>query len=59
MRDSQLTLRVVELLQAWQPSVIKGNAAEIGALAESAEVSLNVTPKTDIYGGSDTDSTLS
>jgi hypothetical protein len=29
----------LELLAAWQPTVIKGNAGEIGALAESAEVS--------------------
>jgi hydroxyethylthiazole kinase-like sugar kinase family protein len=29
----------VELLDAWQPTVIKGNAGEIGALAESVEVS--------------------
>jgi hydroxyethylthiazole kinase-like sugar kinase family protein len=27
-----------ELLDAWQPTVIKGNAAEIGALADSNEV---------------------
>ena len=27
-----------ELLEAWQPTVIKGNAAEIGALADSNEV---------------------
>ncbi|KAI9442417.1 thiamine biosynthetic bifunctional enzyme [Lactarius indigo] len=27
-----------ELLDAWQPTVIKGNAAEIGALADSKEV---------------------
>ena len=27
-----------ELLDAWQPTVIKGNAAEIGALADSDEV---------------------
>lgn len=40
--ESQLTPRRPELLQAWQPSVIKGNAAEIGALAESAEVSLDL-----------------
>jgi hydroxyethylthiazole kinase-like sugar kinase family protein len=29
---------VVELLSHWQPTVIKGNAAEIGAMAESTEV---------------------
>jgi hydroxyethylthiazole kinase-like sugar kinase family protein len=29
---------ILELLDAWQPTVIKGNAAEIGALAESNEV---------------------
>jgi hydroxyethylthiazole kinase-like sugar kinase family protein len=28
----------IELLDAWQPTVIKGNAAEIGALADSNEV---------------------
>jgi thiamine-phosphate diphosphorylase/hydroxyethylthiazole kinase len=28
-----------ELLSHWQPTVIKGNAAEIGAMAESTEVS--------------------
>lgn len=27
-----------ELLSHWQPTVIKGNAGEIGALAESTEV---------------------
>jgi thiamine-phosphate diphosphorylase/hydroxyethylthiazole kinase len=31
-------LWVPELLDAWQPTVIKGNAAEIGALADSDEV---------------------
>jgi hydroxyethylthiazole kinase-like sugar kinase family protein len=30
-----------ELLDAWQPTVIKGNAAEIGALADSNEVRLH------------------
>lgn len=29
---------MTELLAHWQPTVIKGNAAEIGALAKSAEV---------------------
>lgn len=29
------------MLDAWQPTVIKGNAAEIGALAESNEVCLH------------------
>jgi hydroxyethylthiazole kinase-like sugar kinase family protein len=29
---------IIALLDAWQPTVIKGNAAEIGALAESNEV---------------------
>jgi len=28
----------IELLDAWHPTVIKGNAAEIGALADSNEV---------------------
>ena len=28
----------LELLSHWQPTVIKGNAAEIGALAKSTEV---------------------
>ena len=28
-----------ELLSTWQPTVIKGNAAEIGAMAKSTEVS--------------------
>ena len=36
---SRSELNVVELLAHWQPTVIKGNAAEIGALAESTEVS--------------------
>jgi hydroxyethylthiazole kinase-like sugar kinase family protein len=31
-------LMIVELLSHWQPTVIKGNAAEIGAMAESTEV---------------------
>jgi hypothetical protein len=31
-------VRSVELLDAWQPTVIKGNAGEIGALAGSLEV---------------------
>jgi thiamine-phosphate diphosphorylase/hydroxyethylthiazole kinase len=31
-------LIVAELLSHWQPTVIKGNAAEIGAMAESTEV---------------------
>jgi hydroxyethylthiazole kinase-like sugar kinase family protein len=35
-------MRTLELLQAWQPAVIKGNAAEIGALAESSEVCLDI-----------------
>jgi hypothetical protein len=30
--------RPAELLDAWQPTVIKGNAGEIGALAGSLEV---------------------
>ena len=30
-----------ELLNAWQPTVIKGNSAEIGALADSNEVCLH------------------
>jgi len=29
-----------ELLSHWQPTIIKGNAAEIGAMAESTEVCL-------------------
>jgi hydroxyethylthiazole kinase-like sugar kinase family protein len=29
---------IAELLSHWQPTVIKGNAAEIGAMAESTEV---------------------
>jgi hydroxyethylthiazole kinase-like sugar kinase family protein len=29
---------ITGLLAAWQPTVIKGNAAEIGALADSDEV---------------------
>ena len=33
-----MVVNVIELLDAWQPTVIKGNAAEIGALAESNEV---------------------
>ena len=32
---------IPELLDAWQPTVIKGNAAEIGALAGSNEVRLH------------------
>jgi thiamine-phosphate diphosphorylase/hydroxyethylthiazole kinase len=31
-------LMIAELLSHWQPTVIKGNAAEIGAMAESTEV---------------------
>jgi hypothetical protein len=31
-------LIVAELLSHWQPTVTKGNAAEIGAMAESTEV---------------------
>jgi len=31
-------LMMTELLSHWQPTVIKGNAAEIGAMAESTEV---------------------
>ena len=31
-------LMIIELLSHWQPTVIKGNAAEIGAMAESTEV---------------------
>ena len=33
----------LELLAHWQPTVIKGNAAEIGALAESSEVSFHTS----------------
>jgi thiamine-phosphate diphosphorylase / hydroxyethylthiazole kinase len=33
-----MTVNAVELLDAWQPTVIKGNAAEIGALADLDEV---------------------
>jgi hydroxyethylthiazole kinase-like sugar kinase family protein len=33
-----MTVGHTELLDAWQPTVIKGNAAEIGALADSNEV---------------------
>jgi hydroxyethylthiazole kinase-like sugar kinase family protein len=33
-----MTMGHTELLDAWQPAVIKGNAAEIGALADSNEV---------------------
>lgn len=33
-----MTMGHTELLEAWQPTVIKGNAAEIGALADSNEV---------------------
>jgi hydroxyethylthiazole kinase-like sugar kinase family protein len=32
------TMWVAELLDEWQPTVIKGNAAEIGALANTNEV---------------------
>lgn len=32
------SIPAAELLSHWQPTVIKGNAAEIGALAESTEV---------------------
>jgi hydroxyethylthiazole kinase-like sugar kinase family protein len=39
------TANVVELLDAWQPTVIKGNAAEIGALAGSNEVCRRSDPK--------------
>jgi hypothetical protein len=35
-----LALMKVELLSHWQPTVIKGNAAEIGALAKSTEVNI-------------------
>ena len=44
---SQDTIREFsELLNAWQASVIKGNPAEIGALAQSAEVweAVDLTP---------------
>jgi hypothetical protein len=34
-------VRPAELLDAWQPTVIKGNAGEIGALAGSLEVGLS------------------
>lgn len=33
-----MSMAHTELLDAWQPTVIKGNAAEIGALADSNEV---------------------
>lgn len=33
------TLSFIELLNTWQPTVIKGNAAEIAALLRSTEVS--------------------
>jgi thiamine-phosphate diphosphorylase / hydroxyethylthiazole kinase len=33
-----MTMGHTELLDAWQPTVIKGNAAEIGALADLNEV---------------------
>jgi len=32
---------IAELLDEWQPTVIKGNAAEIGALTDSNEVGPN------------------
>lgn len=34
-----MLMNLTELLAHWQPTVIKGNAAEIGALAQSTEVS--------------------
>ena len=34
-------VRPAELLDSWQPTVIKGNAGEIGALAGSLEVGLS------------------
>lgn len=33
-----MSMAHTELLDAWQPTVIKGNAAEIGTLADSDEV---------------------
>jgi len=34
------SLNFLELLNTWQPTVIKGNAGEIGALLGNSEVSL-------------------
>lgn len=38
LRQGRTSSLAKELLAHWQPTVIKGNAAEIGALAQSAEV---------------------
>ena len=38
-----------ELLNAWQTTVIKGNAAEIGALSDSSEVSWTTLTITQIH----------
>lgn len=38
----------LELLNLWQATVIKGNAAEIGALAKSEEVCINTICYVDV-----------
>jgi len=43
---------VTALLAHWQATVIKGNASEIGALAESSEVCTLLTPEQATDGGS-------